>query len=249
MNRVRLRVDGVEERLTPAPLTVSWLSGLRAQATVRPTVAEYCQAMSGKRVGGGECAHLAVEALRAAGFRFAWPGLSPNGDYAWGALVATASPSSPLIGLRPGDVLQYRNAVGAFGSTAQHTAIVATVDSIGRPLSVYEQNWNGERVVRRHAVDLSLTSGRVAAYRPIPFTIISAVWKWTVTNETDRPVTVTEQGSGWVARYTLGPAGSPDSFTIRHAWGSRPWLWANGTAVQPRNAVAVVVEAGGPRIV
>src|SRR4051794_31551859 len=51
--------------------------------TVGDRMVSYLETHLGQRVGGGECAHLAVEALRASGGAFGWL----NGttlDYAWG---------------------------------------------------------------------------------------------------------------------------------------------------------------------
>ena len=81
----------------------------------------------GQRVGGGECAHLAVEALRASGGRFGGM-TAPPLDYAWGTLLTrvTGYPnravySVPAARFQPGDVIQFTNAHFRDGTWAPTT--------------------------------------------------------------------------------------------------------------------------------
>src|SRR5262245_49225563 len=155
----------------PAPTTATAQVAYVAAAFSSPTivssqsladrVAAFAASRLGQRVGGGECVHLAAEALRVAGARFAWLG-GTTSDYAWGGLItqvtgyATGAVYSKLAPIRPGDIIQYAGAMFRDGTWGRHhTAIVASVDQAGRVTAVYQQNFNGVRAVTRQPLDLS----------------------------------------------------------------------------------------------
>src|SRR5580698_6014408 len=127
---------------------------------INAAVLKFCESKEGKRVGGGECSHLANEALRVADAEFTQVGTdgkripdSPDqGDYVWGAKLKTysfdantkkVSDSDPKVKCLPGDILQFRDAKTSNGTTfPHHTAIVRTVDDAGNPTGIYQQNFS-----------------------------------------------------------------------------------------------------------
>ena len=146
-------------------------------------VLEFARDNVGRKVGDGECATLAAEALRAAGAK----GLSTgrDGEYVWGRLVRAVTPGGKTAGdVLPGDVLQFRDAVlaGRVGrSTVEstyrhHTAVVAAVKQDGKVVEVLHQNYAGpgdddeaRLKVRRTTLRLGeLKRGWVKVYRPTP---------------------------------------------------------------------------------
>ena len=153
-------------------------------------IVKFCESKEGKRVGSGECSHLANEALRVAGAEFTQTGAdgkrvpdSPgSGDYVWGTPVKTYSydaktkkvnDSDPKAKCMPGDVLQFRDVKTSTGfSYPHHTAIVRTVDAAGNPTGVYQQNVSlpkgaDGRIVQKSPLQpLKMTSGQLMVYRP-----------------------------------------------------------------------------------
>lgn len=133
----------------------------RAHAQYGAKIAAYCAEKIDKQVGAGECAHLAIEALRVAGADFIRDSLPDHpqpGDYTWGERIkylsfenGRLSDSHPASKSEPGDLLQSR--LGNSGDT-HHTAVVASVDEAGYPTFVYQQNFNSRRVVSRDPIDL-----------------------------------------------------------------------------------------------
>jgi hypothetical protein len=137
----------------------------------------------GEKVGDGECATLAVQALRQAGAR----GLvfADDGAYVWGKLVRTVTPGANLTGeALPGDILQFRDAVLAGrvgGSTFEasyphHTSVVEAVKADGKVVEVLHQNFGDfrakeedRRKVQRTTLSFEdLKKGSVKVYRPAP---------------------------------------------------------------------------------
>lgn len=139
----------------------------------------------GKQVGDGECATLAVEALKEAGAK---PNRdykdSPNeGDYVWGELVYGLEITSSLrtestpVGttVKTGDIIQFRDAKfagkqggGNYSSeAAHHTAIIVSAGKDLKTLEVLQQNVNGKKTVAAATIKLGdLRSGWVKIYRP-----------------------------------------------------------------------------------
>jgi hypothetical protein len=142
-------------------------------------VAQYCKDNLGQTVGDGECGTLAAKALEAAGatpfHKFKeTPG---PGDFVWGELVFVVEirdgrrKRDPPDGkARPGDVVQYRDAMFRTGSggvfvAAHHTAVVGEVKSNG-DLVVYQQNVGKREVTRTTLRPNDLAGGWIRVYRP-----------------------------------------------------------------------------------
>jgi hypothetical protein len=139
----------------------------------------------GKKVGDGECATLATQALRTAGARNL---SSPHEDeYVWGKLVRTVSAKKNLAGdVLPGDILQFKGAliVGKEGrATVEytyplHTAIVSAVKEDGKVVELLHQNAGDfdapdeqRRKVQRATLRFAdVRRGTVKIYRPAPRT-------------------------------------------------------------------------------
>jgi archaellum component FlaG (FlaF/FlaG flagellin family) len=209
----------------------------------------FCQSELGQRVGGGECAHLASEGLRATGEEFEFSAQDyatinhgpSSSDYIWGNLTrvfdATSGQlidSNPGAALQPGDVLQYYQAKFSNGTVtaSRHTSIVAQVDSQGLPTMVYEQNFNGHRYVTLDSINLmQLTAGWVRAYRPVPFADRVAPVEFTVVNNTTTQQAIALFGSP----STLDVANTAGSYLIFSASGSGTLSLTNGASVQFQN--------------
>jgi hypothetical protein len=145
-------------------------------------VMEFCRRNLGEKVGNGQCAVLAVEALKSAGAARMGRDFPKRGDYVWGEQVALLEYGrreiaglESLAKVRPGDIIQFRNVrleghgpAGRYGMTADHhTAVVATVDSASGVLTCYHQNW-GRKIVRQDRMQLKdLQSGWMRIYRPV----------------------------------------------------------------------------------
>jgi hypothetical protein len=152
----------------------------------------------GVRVGSGDCAPMATEALRVSGAEF-YPGdLGPDtptsGDYVWGTLITVISytnnvwsDSAPTVAVLPGDVIQYGGGA-KFGKTlypTRHTSVVQTVNAAtaNRPTAVFQQNFGGVRSVQCAAIDTTqLIGGWLRIYRPVPRQDAPNQWKVTVVN-------------------------------------------------------------------
>ena len=170
-------------------------------ALYNKAVVTFCQRHLNKKVGSGECAHLASEALRVAGADFIPEkfGDRPKaGDFVWGTLLkqwrwdgSASVDSNPKASCQAGDIVQYRDATFSDGKTVpHHTSIIAAVDDRGRPTAIYEQNMAGKRHVLKEAVDFgSLTGGWVRIYRPSkPRRDARMPVEFTLLNRTDKPV-------------------------------------------------------------
>lgn len=145
---------------------------------------KFCQANLGQKVGGGECADLANNALLAAGAKpqRAYPDAPKEGDYVWGKLVASVEVTKggrkvegKLADAQAGDIIQYRDA--AFKGNLQgrkytskathHTAVLMAIAANGRDLKVCEQNRSGKKIVSIAEVRLGdLKEGWVRIYQP-----------------------------------------------------------------------------------
>jgi hypothetical protein len=176
--------------------------GKTAEDSFNKKVVAFCQSHLKKKVGGGECAHLVIEALRTSGAEFALSKIKDNpnpGDYVWGDLIKSISwngsrvvDSNPRASCLPGDVIQYRD--GLFSSRVRarhHTSIIAAVNSNGEPTLIYEQNARNVRSVMKNRVNFRLlTAGWVRIYRPSKPTIDPAQpVEFTLLNKTKKPIT------------------------------------------------------------
>jgi hypothetical protein len=151
-----------------------------------PSILAFCQDSVGKKIGIGQCASLAEEALKDAGAapRAAadWPG---DGDYVWGDPVAFIEAGfaglkgmQDLEKVQPGDIIQFHHVRfsgflhgldGVYHYEARHhTAVVESVDLGRRTITVLHQNWNGQQLVRRQTLLLrGLGSGWLRIYHPV----------------------------------------------------------------------------------
>jgi hypothetical protein len=147
--------------------------GLRARAEgdsevpgLNKKVLEFARDKLGEKVGDGECATLAVQALSAAGGEgFSDPG---EGDYVWGKLVRTVTPGENSTGeVLPGDIVQFRDVITSEATFPHHTAIVETVKGDGADVELLHQNINDVRKVQRTTLRFGdLKKGSVKIYRP-----------------------------------------------------------------------------------
>jgi hypothetical protein len=157
------------------PILVAFLWA--GEASMPDKIVEFARSKVGQQVGDGECTALAAAALRHAGARLHRPA-----GGSWGEEVAS------LRDVRPGDVLQFENAVfvqqrllengGLLTTTASyghHTAIVASVRKRGpRPiLVILHQNVSvsgsddDRRVVQQATINLAQKrGGSIRAFRP-----------------------------------------------------------------------------------
>ena len=207
-------------------------------ASLGQQVASFLTSKLGTRVGGGECSHMAIEALRASGAEFIrWYESSPVAEFTQG---------SQVVGKRfqVGDIVQLDNASFSSGRFVRHhTQIVAAVDGNGRITQVFEQNVNGRRTVQRNtATNLSqLTGGTVAIYRPTTRIDQPRRLEFTVVNNTNTVQTYTRQIGSFTAAATLDRANTVGSY--KFYWSTIPAgasasLMINGSSVAIRNATA-----------
>lgn len=241
---------GTATQQAPAPIQVT-ATPTPTPATVAPSlnqqVVAYLVQKLGQRVGSGECADLAVQALRVAGAKFAniAPDSPSPGDYVWGTLVKVEAAqggqvvdSAPGAAIQPGDILQFHGTTFANGVTAtHHTAVVAAVDAAGRVTQVFQQNItsNGgpaNRTDTLSPLDLAgLTGGTVAVYRPIARVATPGSTTFSVVNNATTPETVAL--SGLVVTLTgANTTGSSMTFT------------ANGPTQVVVNAQAIAASDG-----
>lgn len=228
--------------------------------TLNSKVATFLAGKVGVRVGGGECAHAASEALRSAGAEFTNLDLGPDspaaGDYVWGTLVKSISivngkwtDSQPASKLLAGDIIQYRNTKFVYptstSTATQHTSIVATVNTAGSATFVYEQNFNGIRSVRKNSIDLTkLASGYLRIYRPKPRVNRTGQTKFSITNNRTSGQTITMLvGSSNLGTFSLTSANTVASYNMR-------WATLTGTTLPitlrlSNGASVSVVNAGG----
>lgn len=239
-------------------LTVVSFSPTCHAQTLNSKVATFLAGKVGVRVGGGECAHAASEALRAAGAEFTNTDLgldSPAaGDYVWGKLVKSISivngkwtDSKPSTKLLPGDIIQYRNTKFVYPSSTltatQHTSIVATVNTAGNATFVYEQNFSGIRSLRKNSIDLTkLVSGYLRIYRPKARVNRTGQTKFSITNNRTSKQTITMLvGTSNLGSFSLTSANTLASYQTRWATLSGTTLpitlrLSNGATITVANA-------------
>lgn len=148
-----------------------------ASPSLGSRVVAFCQSHLGQKVGNGECAGLAFQALKWAGAATRGGPDSPGkGDYVWGlpVLLVESSPNGPRLtgtygDVEPGDVMQYRDVRFGRMHADHHTAVVKEIDKATGRVEAYAQNGGGRRFVFEVTVPLSkLTQGWIRVYRPIP---------------------------------------------------------------------------------
>lgn len=240
---------------TPVPMALviapasaaSAAPAVNATASLGQQVASYLSSKLGTRVGGGECAHVATEALRASGAQFIFTPQSGPSGYLWSASppVALLTNGSQVVGKRfqVGDIVQLEKAAFSTGRFIRHhTQVVAAVDANGRITKVFEQNVGGKRTVQRNnAVDLTkLTSGSVAIYRPNARVDQPGRLQYTIVNNTPSNQTFVRQVGTQSTTLSLGKANTVGSY--RYVWltpnSAAVTLKAGTSAVQIQNAGA-----------
>jgi hypothetical protein len=131
----------------------------------------------GRRIGNN-CVDPVRWALRASGARYQNLGEWPfPGDYVWGANLncffvgktdRKLHRCTNNLTFRPGDVIQYRDAVINGWGYIHHTAVVASVDRNGNITSVYEQSIDNTLYVRQDPQNIfRLSKGYIVIYRPV----------------------------------------------------------------------------------
>ena len=148
-------------------------------------VVKFCREQLGKKVTNGQCASLAVEALREAGAK-RFPLENSGGDYVWGREIESFKEALP------GDILQFRDA--AFKGRrvlsgnriltwheaySHHTAVVTAVKEQGKVITVLHQNTgpdgsSDDEMMKVKEGKLHLDAfqpgGKIWIYRPVPLT-------------------------------------------------------------------------------
>jgi hypothetical protein len=248
-NYFRPTLEGLEARDMPAPLGLAGFVGpvvspsasalvtAAASQTMNQKVVAFCQSHLGQKVGGGECAHLASEALRVAGADFVAHDPHNNGDYVWGNLVTQITAqgghrtdSSPSAAVQPGDIIQFQGVTLSNGASyLHHTAVVASVDAQGRPTAVYEQNVGTgsgafARFVKLDPLNLNtMVSGAVHIYRAVSRPDAPGKVQFSVVNDTGRAQTVTIWFNGRpVGTMALAAFNTLNSY--QYAW----YQWSGG---------------------
>jgi hypothetical protein len=175
------RSEGPNQKRTDSP-TIIQGSGTGTNP-LGNAVLQFVRNNIGRKVDNGECAMLAVRALRHAGAKSTGNyGVSgPDKDYIWGRLLKNWNDA------QPGDVIQFRNVVlelphrrrngrmtYSTSTIAHHTAIVAAVLDRDRFL-ILEQNVGPKtlpdslrKTVKEGTLDLRRKkSGKIWFYRPV----------------------------------------------------------------------------------
>jgi hypothetical protein len=157
-----------------------------ASFSLGPSILAFCRENVGKKIGTGQCAMLAEEALKDVGATPRGPDWPGEGDYVWGEPVAFIQAGisglkvKDLEKVEPGDIIQFHSARfsgfdhgqdgdGIYHYEARHhTAVVESVDSGRKTITVLHQNWNGHQFVRRQTLPLrGMTSGWLRIYHPV----------------------------------------------------------------------------------
>lgn len=205
-------------------------AGQAAPQTLNQRIVTLLESRLGQRMGGGSCSHVATEALRICGGQFIMPG-APVSDYVWSPNLVTkvtATPQGPVIShpinrVLPGDVIQYTNARFSDGSQAlHHTSVVASVDRVGRIVSVYEQNIGKltpggqvqqQRFLQKRPLDLGkLIAGYVKIYRPAARVTQPRRWEFTVVNNAPTAASCKLGIGTWSSNLSFSAANTDDSY-------------------------------------
>ena len=208
--------------LTCSILVTSVESGGQKSPSLGDKMGTFLQAKLGSRIGGGECAHLAVIALQVVGADFTRTEPKGTSDYIWSSnRIARLTNGSQVAGkqFRVGDIVQFHHSTFRTGSRIpHHTQVVAAVDKAGRITEVYDQNItiNGTkyRTVKRHkAIDLTkLTGGAVSIYRPVTRVPETGLVEFIIINNTNAKSTVIFQRGTTVSKFTPDKANTRGSF-------------------------------------
>ncbi len=248
--------------VVPAVLMVLASASYSEAQTLNQKIVTFLNGKVGTRIGGGECAHVATEALRVAGAEFISTDLgadSPSaGDYVWGTLIKTVSvtsgvrtDSAPTALIQPGDIIQYRGTqfvYPTYSTTAtQHTSIVSLVNAAGAPIEVFQQNFGSVRSVTKAPIDLTkLTLGWVRIYRPKALVVRTGQFKISVVNNVTTTQSATiKVGTSTISTFSSGLANTMSSFSTR-------WFTTTSTTVPtlvlPNGQSVAIVKGGGYEI-
>jgi hypothetical protein len=227
----------------------------------------YLQSKLNLRVGGGECAHMATETLRACGGEFVPADLGADypstGDYVWGDLVTVISyankkwtDSNPSNPCQAGDVIQYGSGtkIGTASYSSRHTSVVSTVDSTKkRPTNIYQQNFGGVRTVKTATIDVTkVTAGWIRIYRPKARINVTNKWKITVVNNATTSQTYTIMvGTSTVSTVSTTAANTSGSFKVQTVTtsGTVPCLvLSNGQSIYLTNAKGNEIYVDGSTV-
>jgi hypothetical protein len=151
--------------------------GMELSDPLNKRVMQYCNDNIGKRVGDGQCAALAVQALRSAGAkpkgRNGYPAWN---DYVWGKEICmiegtpdgTKVSSGSLDDVEPGDIAQFSQVKFLKMHAAHHTAIVDYITP--KRLGLIHQNAGGDHgpVFKASVRVDKLEHGWIRFYRPLP---------------------------------------------------------------------------------
>ena len=175
-------------------------------------LAKYLNDCVDKKIGGGECAHLATAMLCVNGFDITRTETKGTQNYAWTSDLIfefTKGNTSTRKKFAVGDIIQFHNALFSVGGSAKlkhHTQVVGEVDTQGRIIKVYEQNYSSIRKVRLTTPkDVSkLTGGFVTIYRPATRFTSSGLIEYTIVNNTfqNRSYTTKVGSSNWETSLT-----------------------------------------------
>lgn len=173
-----------------ATLTLASVLQETPQVTAPPSLGDRIVSISaesvGKRFGNGECATFVDHVLRSAKAKpfGSWKDDPKPGDYVWGTRIATAeSAQTPTLDeIRPGDILQFRDAKFELKTTyrretitaSHHTAIIETYDPKTGMATLLHSNSEGRLQVARSRYPLTkITQGQFWAYRAVPENAVS----------------------------------------------------------------------------
>jgi hypothetical protein len=150
--------EGEEERRKKA--LAAWREAAMVDmGALNREILEFCEDHLGKKVGGGECSHLAEEAFKSVNAK---PIRYSGKTYIWGREVKAGQK------VLPGDVVQLEGCKFQNFSAGHHTQVIRRILGPNR-YEVLEQNSNGRRTVGPGQLDLGrLLEGSVKIYRPLP---------------------------------------------------------------------------------
>jgi len=241
---------------TPCPAIRAELGegGSSYYYTIGEKMVRFLASKEGSRLGGGECAHLASEALRVSGGEFIRSDIGPDSpganDYVWGTRKKTISwlsgrwnDSSPTTTLQVGDVMQYRaTTIDGARVEANHTSVIAALNSNKTlPTKVYEQNIGGYRKVALKSIDLKkLTRGSVYIYRPWARANPSNVYKFSVTNRLASSTSFKVKVGTFTSSLDLTGDNTASSFTTRKHTSS-----SSVPKIVLSNGVSMTVQTAG----
>jgi hypothetical protein len=108
----RPSLDGLESRQVLSSFALARPPMVSTPVDLNTAVLKFAKSKVGTKVGDGECATLADQAVKAGGGK-RFNQLGPTGlnaDYIWGRKVTTLTTSGGSVAsIRPGDIIQFRN--------------------------------------------------------------------------------------------------------------------------------------------